>query len=159
MDRARLALQISLDSATPDLHDRHRGRGAWKRAVAGIETAVAEGFRVRIAATLPPDHAGELAPFHAFLDTLGIDREDQVIRTLAHRGVADHGLELTVETLIPEVTVTADGIYWHPVSADHADQLVTRELFPLGAAIAEVRRRFVEHRARATAAAQWFPCA
>jgi pyruvate-formate lyase-activating enzyme len=159
MDRARLALQISLDSHIPELHDRHRGRGTWNRAVAGIRTALAEGFRVRVAATLSPSQAHELEPFHAYLDALGIDRADHVIRTLAHRGVADHGVELTVETLIPEVTITADGVYWHPVSADHDDQLVTRDLFPLDAAIAEIRMRFAEHRVRATTAARWFPCA
>ena len=159
MDRTRLAVQISLDSATPDLHDRHRGRGSWDRAVAGIRIAHTEGFRVRVAATLPPEQTSELDSFHIFLDSLGIAREDQVIRALAHRGVAEHGLELTIESLIPEVTITADGVYWHPVSADHPDQLVTHELFPLQTAITEVRRRFIEHRARATAAAQWFPCA
>lgn len=159
MDRARLALQISLDSATPELHDRHRGRGTWERAVAGIRTALDEGFRVRVAATLPPAQAHELEPFHAYLDTLGIPRPDQIIRTLAHRGVADHGIELTVETLIPEVTITAEGVYWHPVGADHDDQFITPDLFPLADAISEIRRRFAEHRARATAAAQWFPCA
>jgi len=159
MDRARLALQISLDSATPELHDQHRGPGSWARAVAGIRTAQAEGFRVRVAATLPAEQAGDLGPFHAFLDSLSIAPEDQVIRALAHRGVAEAGLELTVESLIPEVTITADGVYWHPVAADHLDQLVSRQIFPLSLAIAEVRSRFVEHRARANAAAQWFPCA
>ncbi len=158
MDRDRLTLQISLDSATPEQHDRHRGSGSWQRAVAGIHTAQAEGFRVRVAATLPPDQAAELGPFHAFLDTLGIAGEDQVIRALAHRGVAEEGLELTVESLIPEVTITADGVYWHPVAADHDDQFVTRDIFPLAAAIAEVRRRFAEHRARTDTAAEWFPC-
>jgi pyruvate-formate lyase-activating enzyme len=159
MDPARLVLQISLDSATPELHDRHRGARSWERAVTGIRIAQAEGFTVRVAATLEPDRINELGPFRDFLDTLGIDRENQVIRALAHRGVAETGLELTVESLIPEVTITADGVYWHPVSADHDDQLVTRELFPLRDAITEVQRRFVEHRARADAAAQWFPCA
>ena len=159
MDRSRLTLQVSLDSPTPSLHDQHRGQGSWERAAAGIRTAHAEGFRVRVAATLQPAQAAELAPFHAFLDSLGIAREDQVIRALAHRGVSETGLELTVESLSPEVTVTADGVYWHPVAADHDDQLVTRDIFPLSGAITEVRRRFVEHRSRADAAAQWFPCA
>ncbi len=159
MDRGRLALQVSLDSATPAQHDEHRGLGSWQRAVAGIQTAQAEGFRVRVAATLPADQAGDLVAFHAFLDSLGIAPEDQVIRALAHRGVAESGLELTVEGLIPEVTITADGVYWHPVAADHEDQLVTRDIFPLQAAIGEVRRRFVEYRQKADAAAAWFPCA
>lgn len=158
MDRERLTLQISLDSSTPDIHDSHRGRGSWEKAVTGMRLAIAEGFRVKVAATLAPEHSDERAPFHRFLDSLGVAREDQVIRALAHRGVAETGLELTLETLIPEVTITADGVYWHPVSADHDDQLVTRELFPLGAAITEVQRRFTEQRAKASAAAQWFPC-
>jgi pyruvate-formate lyase-activating enzyme len=159
MDRQRLALQISLDSATPAPHDQHRGRGSWARTVAGIHTARREGFRIRVAATLPAGHTHDLPSFHAFLDGLGIAREDQVIRPLAHRGVADHGIELTAESLIPEITVTAEGVYWHPVGADHDDQLVTRELFPLAAALAEVRRRFLDYRAHAQSAAHWFPCA
>lgn len=159
MDRSQLALQISLDSATPEIHDSHRGSGSWARAVAGIRIAHDEGFRVKVAATLPSDQMHELEPFHAFLDTLGIVRDDQVIRALAHRGVAETGIELTVESLIPEVTITADGVYWHPVAADHDDQFVTRDIFPLAEAIAEVTRRFMEHRRSANAISEWFPCA
>ena len=159
MDRKRLTLQISLDSATPEVHDSHRGKRSWERAVEGIRIAHEEGFRVKVAATLPAEQIHELEPFHDFLDSIGIAREDQVIRALAHRGVSETGIELTVESLIPEVTITADGVYWHPIAADHEDQLVSRELFPLKDAIDEVRARFVEHRQRADAAASWFPCA
>jgi molybdenum cofactor biosynthesis enzyme MoaA len=159
MDRDRLTLQISLDSPTPEVHDAHRGRGSWARAVKGIRTAQEEGFSVKVAATVPVVHMRELDPFHAFLDELGIARDHQVIRAIAHRGVSDDGVELTVDSLIPEVTITADGVYWHPVAADHADQFVMAEIFPLQNAIDEVRRRFVEHRLRADAAAEWFPCA
>jgi len=159
MDRKRLVLQISLDSPTSLVHDQHRGVGSWSRAVDGIRIAREEGFRVKVAATLPPAQINDLEPFHSFLSSLGIERVDQVIRPLAHRGVSEAGLELTMESLVPEVTITAEGVYWHPVSADHEDQLVTRDLFPLSAAITEVKRRFVEHRAHANAAAQWFPCA
>jgi pyruvate-formate lyase-activating enzyme len=159
MDRDRLTLQISLDSPTSEIHDSHRGPGSWERAVVGIELALREGFRVKVAATLPYEQTHQVEPFHAFLAELGIAPEDRVIRALAHRGSADHGIELTLETLIPEVTVTATGVYWHPVSAEHADQLVSRDIFPLATAIAEVRDRFAQHRAHAIAAAQWFPCA
>jgi organic radical activating enzyme len=159
MDTSRLALQISLDSATPELHDQHRGPGSWAKAVNGIRTAHENGFRVRVAATLSAQRTHELAPFHEFLDNLEIAREDQVIRAVAHRGFATDGVELTLASLVPEVTATADGIYWHPVTAGHNDQLVTRDLFPLAAAIDEVRRRFAELRAETDSAAQWFPCA
>nr|WP_198414206.1 radical SAM protein [Cryobacterium cryoconiti] len=159
MDRSRLTLQVSVDSATPAIHDSHRGTGSWAKAVTGIRIAHDEGFRVKVAATLPADQIHELDPFHDFLDTLGISREDQVIRALAHRGVSDSGIELTVDSLIPEVTITADGVYWHPVAADHDDQFVTRDIFPLADAIAEITRRFVEHRRAADRAAEWFPCA
>ena len=158
MDRDRLTLQISLDSPTPDVHDGHRGRGSWARAVKGIRTAQDEGFAVKVAATVPVAHIRELDPFHEFLDELGIAPDQQVICAIAHRGVAETGVELTVDSLIPEVTITADGVYWHPVAADHADQFVMAEIFPLKDAIDEVRRRFIEHRLRAAAAAEWFPC-
>jgi len=159
MDRERLTLQISLDSSTPDLHDLHRGRGTWSKAVAGIRTAREEAFRVRVAATLSADDQRGLTEFHDFLESIGVRREDHLIRTVAHRGFADSGVELTLETLVPEVTITADGVYWHPVSADHEDQLVSRSLFPLADAIDEVRRRFIEMRTNTTASAQFFPCA
>jgi hypothetical protein len=161
MPRDGLALQISLDSATPDLHDLHRGKGSWQRALDGIGTALKEGFRVRVAATVAAGEAGvqEMSAFHSLLDGLGIARDDQVIRPVAQRGFADDCVALTIESLVPEVTVTADGVYWHPVAADHDDQLVTRELFPLGSAIAEVRRRFADYRRESELAAQRFTCA
>ena len=52
-----------------------------------------------------------------------------------------------------------DELRYHPVSAEHDDQLVTTEIFSLRAAINEVRRHFVRMRADADTAAQWFPCA
>jgi pyruvate-formate lyase-activating enzyme len=159
MDRERLTLQISIDSPSPEIHDSHRGKRSWERAVDGVRIAHEEGFRVKVAATLPADQVHELEPFHDFLDSIGIARPDQVIRALAHRGVSETGVELTVESLIPEVTITADGVYWHPIAADHDDQLVSREIFPLKVAIDEVRARFIEHRRRAEASAAWFPCA
>ncbi|MGP3690975.1 Rv1681 family radical SAM protein [Streptomyces sp. IBSNAI002] len=159
MPRDRLTLQISLDSATPDLHDSHRGKGTWAKAVAGIRIALGEGFTVRVAATLTTDDRHEEHELRTFLDSLGITRENQVVRPLAHEGAADDGLELTVQTLIPEVTITADGVYWHPVGADDDEQLVTRNVFPLDAAIDLVRERFRSFRNTADSAALAFPCA
>ena len=158
MDRDRLTLQISLDSATAEVHDAHRGPRAWQRAVDGIRLALDEGFAVKVAATLPPEQAHEVEPFKQFLAELGIVPENRVIRAVAHQGVAEDGLELTVETLVPEVTITADGVWWHPVSATDEAHLVRREIFPLADAIQDVRTRFVRYRQDIDAAADWFPC-
>jgi pyruvate-formate lyase-activating enzyme len=159
MDRDRLTLQISLDSATSEVHDQHRGKGSWQRAVDGIKTAQAYGFTVKVAATLPADQVHTAEDLRTFLDSIGVERRHQVIRAVAHQGAAEDGVELTVESLIPEVTITAEGVYWHPVAAADPDQFVTADIFPLAAAIAEVRNRYVQQLARANDAAQWFPCA
>ncbi|WES63730.1 radical SAM protein [Microbacter sp. GSS18] len=158
MDRERLTLQISLDSATAEQHDAHRGRGAWERAVAGIRLALDEGFDVKVAATLPAEQTHEVEPFKRFLADLGIRDENRVIRAVAHQGVARDGIELPVDSLIPEVTITAEGVWWHPVSATDEAHLVQREIFPLADAIAAVRERFAGYRRAADDAADWFPC-
>jgi len=159
LPRDRLRLQVSLDSATPDRHDLHRGAGSWARALAGIRVALDEGFTVRVAATLVRADAAEEAELRDFLDALGIARGDQILRPVAKRGFATDGVLTSVDTLVPEVTVTADGVYWHPVGADDADQLVTRDLFPLRSAVERVLETFGKYRAGADAAARTFPCA
>ena len=40
LPRDRLTLQISIDSATAELHDRHRGAGSFDRAMTGVRTAL-----------------------------------------------------------------------------------------------------------------------
>ena len=92
MPRKGLALQISLDSATADLHDAHRGAGSWQKAVDGIRLALSLGFRVRVAATVAAPAPGQLDDFHRFLDELGIAADDQVIRPIAAKGLATNGL-------------------------------------------------------------------
>jgi pyruvate-formate lyase-activating enzyme len=149
LPRDRLTLQISLDSPTPDLHDRHRGRGSWAKAWRGIERARAEGFRVRLAATVSSEDEAEA--FRGFLDRQEIAAEDRVIRRIALRGFADEGVALARVDLMPEITITADGVYWHPVGAEDADLLVTREIFPLAEAFTAVRQAFdreSQHRRR-----------
>ena len=161
MPRDRLTLQISLDSATPGPHDRHRGRGTWQRALDGIRIALGEGFRVRVAATIAarPDPARRNRSTRFLDDARHPPRRPAHPRPSPTAASPTSGVALTVETLLPEITVTADGVYWHPVAADHADQFVTRDLFPFAAAIDEVQRRFTEYRHTAATAAERFPCA
>jgi pyruvate-formate lyase-activating enzyme len=148
LPRRRVTLQISLDSPTPELHDRHRGKGSWERAWRGIERARAEGFRVRLAATVSDDR--EAREFDRFLDTQQIPALDRVIR-VALRGFAEQGLALARADLVPEITITTDGVYWHPVGADDSDLFLTAEIFPLADAFDALRRaldRETEHRRR-----------
>lgn len=149
LPRERLTLQISLDSPTPERHDRHRGGGSWARALKGIERARAEGFRVRLAATVSSD--AEAEEFRRFLEKRGIDEEDRVIRRVALRGFAAEGVALARADLVPEITITAEGVYWHPVGAEDADMFLSPEIFPLAESFAAVRRAFErenEHRHR-----------
>ena len=157
LPRDRIVLQISLDSATPELHDLHRGPGTWARTREGIQRARTEGFRVRLAATVSTDDEAE--EFRQFLDREQIAEEDRVIRRIALRGVATGGVAVTRTDLVPEVTITAEGVYWHPVGAEDKDLLVTREIFPLAESFAAVRRAYEREREHANKLAKIFNCA
>ena len=157
LPRDRIVLQISLDSSTPELHDLHRGRGAWARAREGIVRARAQGFRVRLAATVSTDTEAE--QFRQFLDEEKVDAEDRVIRRVALRGSATEGIALSRADLVPEVTITSEGVYWHPVGGQDADFLVTRDIFPLAESFAAVRRAFDSEGEHANKLARIFNCA
>src|SRR6185436_8968455 len=157
LPRDRIVFQISLDSATPDLHDFHRGAGTWSRTREGIQYARELGFRVRLAATISND--AEADEFRQFLDEEKIAEEDRVIRRIAMRGVASEGVAVSRMDLVPEVTITAEGVYWHPVGAEDNDLLVTREIFPLSESFAAVRRAFDLEREHANKLAMIFNCA
>ena len=157
LPRDRIVLQISLDSATPELHDLHRGPGAWARTREGIERARAQGFRVRLAATVSTD--AEAEEFRQFLDAEKIAAEDRVIRRIALRGSATGGVAVTRADLVPEVTITNGGVYWHPVGAEDADLLVTHNIFPLSESFAAVRLAFEREGEHANKLARIFNCA
>jgi uncharacterized Fe-S cluster-containing radical SAM superfamily protein len=157
LPRDRIVLQISLDSATSELHDLHRGPGTWGRTCEGIQHARAQGFRVRLAATVSTD--AEAEAFRQFLDEEKIAAEDRVIRRIALRGSATEGVAVSRADLVPEVTIAADGVYWHPVGAEDADLLVTRDIFPLTESFAAVRRAFEREGEHANKLARIFNCA
>ena len=157
LPRDRVVLQISLDSATPRLHDLHRGPGTWARTREGIQRALGLGFRVRLAATVSTD--AEAEEFRQFLDTENIAPEDRVIRRIALRGAATEGVALSRTDLVPEVTITAEGVFWHPVGAQDADLRVRREIFPLSESFAAVRRAFAREGEHSNKLARIFNCA
>jgi uncharacterized Fe-S cluster-containing radical SAM superfamily protein len=157
LPRDRIVLQISLDSATPERHDLHRGAGSWVRAREGIQRVRAQGFRVRLAATVSTE--AEAEEFRQFLDSENIAPEDRVIRRTALRGSATEGVALARADLVPEVTITAEGVYWHPVGAEDADLLVTRDIFPLAESFAEVHLAFEREGEHSSKLARIFNCA
>jgi sulfatase maturation enzyme AslB (radical SAM superfamily) len=153
----RVTLQVSLDSPTPDLHDLHRGRGAWQRAVEGIEIARGEGFRVRLAATVATDEHDRA--IRDFFDRMRVAPQDRVVRRVALRGFATAGVAVGRQDLVPEITITANGVYWHPVGAEDEDLIVTQEIFPLADAFQAMRRSLAVERAHRDRLASIFYCA
>jgi organic radical activating enzyme len=157
MPRDRVTLQISIDSPTPALHDAHRGAGSWQRAWDGVQLAREDGFRVRLAATVATADAEDA--FRRFLDAHEIPEADRVIRRVARRGFAASGVALARADVVPEITITADGVYWHPVGADDLDMLVTTDIFPLEEAARLVSRAVEREREIGRRLAHVFHCA
>lgn len=136
-----LTLQVSLDGECAPCHDAFRGEGSWSKTVAAIRDLVAAGLRVTIGATETEanrPHIGELA---AFVRGLGVAEADLFVRPLTRRGLSKDGLELTPTDLVPELTVTAEGTYWHPQSAGEA-MLISCALSPLSTSLDVLRANF-----------------
>ena len=112
---------------------------------------------MRLAATVSTDSEAE--EFRHFLDKERIGAEDRVIRRIALRGSSAKGVAVTRADLVPEVTITAEGVYWHPVGAADTDLLVRRDIFPLSESFAAVRRAFDREGAHANKLARIFNCA
>jgi MoaA/NifB/PqqE/SkfB family radical SAM enzyme len=131
-----LSLQVSLDGGQPEPHDAYRGQGSWAKTVAGIRILQSKGFHVLISTTETPANAVHMDELHRFRRSLGIPDEDHFVRPLARRGFSQEGVEVGTDTLVPEVTVAVNGVYWHPlVSPSDTDMLVSKQIFPLAKAV------------------------
>jgi hypothetical protein len=129
-----LVVQVSLDGGLPEHHDAYRGQGTWAKTVEGIKALQAHDFRVHLSTTETPANSAHLEEVCKFHLSLGIPEEDHFIRPLARRGFSQQGLEVGKTSLVPEVTVCVDGVYWHPLSTD-PDMQIREEIFPLKAAV------------------------
>src|SRR5205807_9752033 len=123
----------------------------------GIQIARGEGFRTRLAATVATDE--DERAFHAFLDRLEVAPEDRIVRRVALRGFATAGVALGRSDLVPEITITTNGVYWHPVGAEDEDLMVAQAIFPLADAFEAVRRGVADERAHHDRLASIFFCA
>ena len=151
-------MQVSLDSGTPELHDRHRGLGSFDRARAGIELLGALGFRVKVAATVDADDSAEEQSLHALLDADGVPAEDRLVRRVARTGFADWGVGLTLDALWPEPTLTADGAWWHPVAIADPSMQVASVPLPLVTVVAVIRATLGDPRRERAEALEAFRC-
>lgn len=159
LPRENLTLQISLDSATPELHDRHRGDGSFAKAVAGIRLAIDLGFHIRVAATLGADAGTTEVELVQFFDELGLEDDQRVVRRVARQGSANAGLTVSRASLMPEVCITADGVWWHPVAAIDPAMKVSDSWSPLEKTIETVSDEYRQHRIAGDVLASTFPCA
>jgi pyruvate-formate lyase-activating enzyme/predicted phosphodiesterase len=159
---AGLTLQTSLDGARPETHDACRGAGSWERTVDGIRRAVAEGLRVTVATTETEANAGEIERIGDLLEEIGVARRDHAVRPLIARGFSRSGMAVDVPGLVPELTASADGLWWHPVGADRAsgvDMLVADGPLPLGEAKRRIVERVIELRQADGTLARPYACA
>lgn len=130
ISKDNLILQISLDGSCPEQHDTFRGEGSWVKTVDALKRLLENGFRVRLSTTETAANTGHLDEICAFHLQLGIPEQDHVIRPLARRGFSQEGMEISKESLTPEITINADGVFWHPLSTD-PDLKVRTNIFPL----------------------------
>jgi MoaA/NifB/PqqE/SkfB family radical SAM enzyme len=144
VNNERLTIQVSLDGSQPQTHDIYRGEGSWQKTMEGIRRLLEAGFRVRISTTETPANQGDLQALCSLRSSLGIPDEEHVIRPLAKRGFSQEGRAVGKHNLAPEMTVNADGVYWHP-SATDADLLVRAGIFPLAEAVALIQAELGEN--------------
>lgn len=137
-----LIVQVSLDGGRAEHHDAYRGRGSWAKTVEGIKLLQQHNFRVRLSTTETPANAAHLTELHEFRRALGIPDKDHFVRPLTKRGFAESGIEVGVNNLVPELTVTRDGIYWHPlISPNATDMHVSKQIFPLADAVQTIQQQ------------------
>ena len=158
LDRS-VVLQVSLDSATPELHDRQRGAGSWARAVDGIGLARSLGLRVRVAATMYDEDRAGVEALHRRLDEVGIDRADRLIRPVAREGFATSGVHVSIDSLEPEPTVTVDGAWWHPVAVTNPHLRIADAPLPVAEIFGVVRDTVAAQDAAARSGREVFRCA
>ena len=123
-----LVVQTSLDGARAVTHDVHRGRGSWQRTMDGIAIATQLGLPLRVALTETPENTGEIGEVADMLAGLGVKGEAFAVRPMLRRGFSEDGMDIGEDDTTPELTVTADGLHWHPAGADAAtspDMLLT----------------------------------
>lgn len=101
--------------------------------------------------TETPENREDVAATRALLEPLGITGDAFTVRPLVARGFAagSEGMQVSDAVMVPELTVTTDGVHWHPVGADvdaSPDFLIARGEVPLEEAKRLIVERFLRLR-------------
>jgi pyruvate-formate lyase-activating enzyme/diadenosine tetraphosphatase ApaH/serine/threonine PP2A family protein phosphatase len=150
--REGLVIQTSLDGAGAPTHDAWRGSGSFDRAIEGIAYVRELGLALRVAMTETPENRDDVEQLHALLAGLGVIGDDFAVRPLVARGFAadeSTAVEVDEAVIAPELTVTADGVHWHPIGGDldsSPDMLVAAGQVPLARAKQLITERFLSLR-------------
>ena len=118
------ALLISLDYATPQENDAMRAPGNFEKVIEAIPKLLAIPLHIRVASTIDGHTPQEEAELNQLIETLGIPKEDHIVRKIIHRGRAQSeglGINASIEELMPELTLTVDGAFWSPFAPTYKD--------------------------------------
>ena len=102
----RVTFQISLDSPTPERHDRIAEKAHGRVRGRGSSARAQRGFGCAWRRPSPPTPRPKSSAL--FLDAQHIGEENRVIRHIALRGFATDGVALARADLVPEITITAE---------------------------------------------------
>ena len=90
---------------------------------------------------------------------MAVDSEDRLIRPVAQEGFAETGVHVSIDTLDPEPTITADGAWWHPVAVTNPNLRIADAPLPISEVFAVVADTVAAQDAAARAGREVFRCA
>lgn len=147
--RENIFVQLSLDAPEPEKNDLFRGKTNFEKVVKAIPRLIEKGIQVRISSTMQEPSEEERENLTQFLISLGVKREDHVIREVVTRGRADLdniGIQAPLEKLPPELTLTAVGAFYSPFGPTYKNQrlqtdlLLTRTIEPISTPLRSLLR-------------------
>ncbi len=141
---------------------RQNGEVREGSAVAELTSLVDLGLAVRVAITETQENTGEVTEVAAPLADAGVPAQSFVVRPLLRRALSDTGLDITETSTVPELTVAADGLYWHPAGADRlssADMRIAEPDCSLAHSRQLVVQRFLAARLRDGSMPRPYRCA
>jgi MoaA/NifB/PqqE/SkfB family radical SAM enzyme len=142
-----VTLQISLDSAEPEINDELRSPRNFERVVDAVPRLAEMEIPVRIATTGDHNTPAQMKRLCALHRRLGVPDADHVVRPIVARGRAAEntlGVHAEASDLFPELTLTADGAFWSPFAPTvragrlDTDLRVSRSRLPLEQATASL---------------------